>query len=66
MPEIDTPELESEVKAVQVPSGTGVFPNRTLIPIPVPAGVVLVHDAVPQLAIAPASKIRDVKVADVT
>jgi hypothetical protein len=56
------PELASDVNAVHVPSGMALFPNRTLIPRVVTAAVLLVHDAVPQFTVAPASKIRERKV----
>ena len=47
-------------KALHDPSGTGVLPWRANIESDVPAGVVAVHVAAPQLAFAPPSNTRDV------
>src|SRR4029079_18524168 len=56
------PPLATDAKALQVPSGVGVFPRRTDRPRVVPPGTSAAYDSVPQLAGAPASRTRDVKV----
>ena len=58
------PEVAIGVKALQVPSGIGVSPVRTLIAIPVPNGVAEFQVSAPQLTLwpAPASKTRESKV----
>ena len=58
------PLLAIGVKALQVPSGVGVSPVRTLIAIPVPAGVAEFQLSAPQSAVwpTPASKTRESKV----
>ncbi len=61
---IPAPLPESVVNAVHVASGTGVFPWRTLITREVPAGVSLVHVAVPQFTDAPASNTLERKAAE--
>src|SRR5437867_12146630 len=59
---IAAPELTSGVKAVQVPSGVGVLPVRTLSAKPVPAGSPAVHAASTQETDPPASSTWDTKV----
>src|SRR6478672_6843760 len=49
-------------KEVQVPSGVGVLPKRTLRASVVPAGVAVTDDADAQTVGVPASRMRDVKV----
>ena len=58
------PEEAIGVKALQVPSGVGVSPVRTLIAIPVPEGIAEFQLSAPQSAIwpAPASKTLESKV----
>jgi hypothetical protein len=64
VPVMADPELPIGVNALQVLSGSGVLPPRTLIPRLVPAGVLLVHDAAPQFTVVVASKIRERNVPD--
>ena len=51
-------------KLLQVPSGFGVLPRRTLSVIPVPAGRVCVQSSVPHATFSPASKMRESKLPD--
>ena len=54
--------LATGAKALQVPSGVGVLPVRTLSATPVPVGVVAIQLSAPQSALWPASKTRETKV----
>src|SRR5580765_2210566 len=56
------PDEATLAYAVQVPSGTGVSPRRTSSATLVPAGVVALHDSVPQDTADPASKTRETNV----
>ena len=56
------PDPAKGAKGVQLPSGVGVLPCRTLRLTLVPAGSVFVHVALPQGTLLPASNTRDVKV----
>lgn len=60
------PPLESPVcQAVHVPSGVAVFPARTSMVTPVPAGVVAVKETVVKLDGDDVSKMPEVKVPEV-
>ena len=50
------------MKALQLPSGVGVLPVRTLSATPVPAGVSAVHERASQSTDWPASRTRESKV----
>ena len=52
----------TEVKPLQVPSGTAVLPVRTLSATAVPVGVVAIQLSAPQSEPWPASKTRESKV----
>src|SRR5437773_2546772 len=54
------PDAESGTKPVQLASGVALLPMRTLNARLVPAGVLPVHEAVPQLTCDPPSKTREV------
>ena len=56
------PEVAMGVKLLQVPSGVGVLPVRTLSATSVPAGVSSVQLSAPQSAAWPASRMRESKV----
>ena len=58
------PDPDRFAKAVQVWSGVGVLPRRTLMFRLVPFGRSLVQVAVPQVTLLPASKTRDRNVPD--
>ena len=64
LPGMSSPELAIGVKALQVRSGVGVLPVRTLIAIPVPDGVAEFQLSAPQSTLwpGPASKTRESKV----
>src|SRR3954467_1046263 len=62
LPAIAAPEYGTELNAVQVPSGTGVLPRRTLTVTAVPDGRSAVQVAAPSVAVVPASKTRDTNV----
>src|SRR6267143_1020547 len=49
------PEAEIGVNPVQLVAGVGEFDALTLMATLVPAGVLAVHDKVPQVVVAPAS-----------
>ncbi len=51
-------------KLLQVPSGVGVLPSRTLRVVPVPAGSVCVQPSEPHATFWPASKMRESKLPD--
>ena len=49
------------VNELQLPSGVGVLPVRTLRTTEVPEGVLAIQDSGPQSALWPASRTREVK-----
>ena len=57
----DRPEEPTGLKPLQLPSGVGVLPVRTLSATPVPAGVSAVHERASQLTDWPASRTRESK-----
>ena len=59
---IAAPEAAIGVNAVQLASGVGVDPVRTLIEMAVPAGVSANHDMFAHVVFAPVPKTRDVNV----
>ena len=65
MPPIDPPEEPTGLKPLQLPSGVGVLPVRTLSATPVPAGVSAVHERASQLTDWPASRTRESNVPEV-
>ena len=60
------PELPSGMKLLQLASGVGVSPSRTLTAKLVPAGIAADHVASNQVTGAPASRTRDRNVPEAT
>ena len=64
LPPIEPPEVAIGAKLLQLPSGVGVLPVRTLSWMSVPAGVFSIQLSWFQLTAWPASKMRDSKAPD--